>query len=129
MCYSVNIDFKNKLDRYGKEPLDLLDEIEKVLGIGSCPLNWPVRLSTGDYGLYDRNRLKSEYGVDVVMSRLPYQLAHWVKEPPSSLGGFMVKDEDGNSVILYDNDFSLEWAKRRNPSVTFYALEELPSDF
>lgn len=74
-------------------------------------------------------RLKAEYGVDVVLNRLPYQLARWVKKPPSSLGGFMVKDENDNSVILYDNDFSLDWAKRRNPSVTFYALEELPSDF
>jgi peptide chain release factor 3 len=74
-------------------------------------------------------RLKSEYGVDVVMQRLPYQLARWVKEPPSSLGGFMVKDEDGNSVILYENDFSLDWAIRRYPSITFYALEELPTHF
>lgn len=74
-------------------------------------------------------RLKSEYGVDVVMQRLPYQLARWVKEPPSNLGGFMVKDEDGNSVFLYDNAFSLDWAKRRNPAVTFYALEELPRSF
>ncbi|MBS4030559.1 MAG: peptide chain release factor 3 [Clostridiales bacterium] len=74
-------------------------------------------------------RLKSEYGVDVVMQRLPYQRARWVKQPPSSLGGFLVKDEDGNSVILYENDFALEWAIRRNPSVTFNSLEELPSSF
>ena len=74
-------------------------------------------------------RLKAEYGVDLIMHRLPYQRARWVKEPPSSLGGFMVKDEDGNSVILYENDFSLEWAIRKNPTVTFYALEELPSSF
>ena len=74
-------------------------------------------------------RLKSEYGVDVVMQRLPYQLARWVKEPPSNLGGYMVKDVDGNSVFLYENDFSLDWAKRRNPAVTFYALEELPRSF
>ncbi len=76
-----------------------------------------------------KHRLKSEYGVDVGMQRLPYQLARWVKEPPSSLGGYMVKDEDGNSVLLYENEFSLDWAKRRNPSVTFYTLEELPADF
>ncbi|MDO9574503.1 MAG: GTP-binding protein, partial [Candidatus Contubernalis sp.] len=50
--------FINKLDRQGREPLDLLDEIEKVLGIGSFPFNWPVRLTSGNYGLYDR-RLKT----------------------------------------------------------------------
>ncbi len=74
-------------------------------------------------------RLKSEYGVDVIMQRLPYQRARWVKEPPSNLSGYKVKDEEGNLVFLYDNDFSLEWAISRNPAVTFYALEELPSSF
>ncbi len=47
--------FINKLDRYGKEPLDLLDEIESVLGIGSYPMNWPVDMGDGGYGLYDRH--------------------------------------------------------------------------
>ena len=71
-------------------------------------------------------RLKAEYGVDVVMQRLPYQLARWVKEPPSpSMGGFKVKDEDGNRVLLYENEFSLQWAVNRNPSAVFYTLEEL----
>jgi peptide chain release factor 3 len=74
-------------------------------------------------------RLKAEYGVDVVMQRLPYQRARWVKGAPANLAGYKVKDEDGNLVFLYDNDFSLEWAIRRNPSTTFYALEELPSSF
>lgn len=46
--------FINKLDRHGKDPLDLLDEIESVLGISSCPLNWPVNLESGNTGLYDR---------------------------------------------------------------------------
>ena len=32
--------FINKLDRYGKSPLDLMDELEKVLGIQSYPGNW-----------------------------------------------------------------------------------------
>ncbi len=52
--------FINKLDRHGKNPLDLLDELEKVLGISSCPLNWPVGLGFGTYGLYDRHLKKLE---------------------------------------------------------------------
>lgn len=52
--------FINKLDRQGKDPLDLLDEIEQVLGIRSCPLNWPVNLGTGNPGLYDRHLKKVE---------------------------------------------------------------------
>ena len=46
--------FMNKLDRPSRDPLDLLDELEKVLGIRSCPMTWPV--GTGDRfrGVYDR---------------------------------------------------------------------------
>src|SRR5438067_8295329 len=34
--------FVNKLDRPAREPIDLLDEMENVLGIGAFPVNWPV---------------------------------------------------------------------------------------
>jgi peptide chain release factor 3 len=46
--------FMNKLDRPSREPLDLIDELEKVLGIRSCPMSWPI--GTGDRfrGVYDR---------------------------------------------------------------------------
>ena len=48
--------FINKLDRGGKEPLDLLDEIERVLGIPCSPVNWPIGSGTSFYGVYDRWR-------------------------------------------------------------------------
>ncbi len=46
--------FMNKMDRPSREPLALLDELENVLGIGACPMNWP--LGTGDRfrGVLDR---------------------------------------------------------------------------
>src|SRR5688572_19235817 len=34
--------FINKMDREGVQPIDLMDELEKVLGIRSSPVNWPV---------------------------------------------------------------------------------------
>jgi peptide chain release factor 3 len=34
--------FVNKLDRLGREPLDLLHEVEEVLGIRTCPVTWPL---------------------------------------------------------------------------------------
>jgi peptide chain release factor 3 len=45
--------FVNKLDLPGRDPLDLLDEIERVLGVHAAPMNWP--LGTGDRftGVYD----------------------------------------------------------------------------
>ncbi|MFX3854146.1 GTP-binding protein, partial [Streptococcus suis] len=33
--------FINKLDRDGRQPLDLLQELEEVFGIASYPINWP----------------------------------------------------------------------------------------
>ena len=48
--------FINKLDRLGRPPLELLDEIEKVLGIPCCPINWPVGAGPGFLGVYDLER-------------------------------------------------------------------------
>lgn len=37
--------FINKLDRAGKHPFELMEELENVLGIRSCPINWPIALT------------------------------------------------------------------------------------
>jgi len=46
--------FLNKLDRPSRDPLDLLDELEKVLGIRSCPVTWPIGSGDRFRGVYDR---------------------------------------------------------------------------
>ncbi len=46
--------FMNKLDRPTKAPLDLLDELENVLGIRSIPLNWPLGNGPEFRGVFDR---------------------------------------------------------------------------
>lgn len=48
--------FINKLDRDANETLDLLDEIEKELGIDTCPINWPIGSGKGFKGIYDRQK-------------------------------------------------------------------------
>jgi peptide chain release factor 3 len=45
--------FINKMDRPGRHPLDLLDEIERVLGMQTTPLNWPIGDGVDFRGLYD----------------------------------------------------------------------------
>jgi peptide chain release factor 3 len=45
--------FVNKLDHEGREPLALLDEVERVLGIGAAPLNWPIGQGGAFQGVYD----------------------------------------------------------------------------
>ncbi|MBM3178040.1 MAG: peptide chain release factor 3 [Bacteroidetes bacterium] len=44
--------FINKLDREGRDPFDLLDEIEEKLGIKVRPLSWPISMGKGFKGVY-----------------------------------------------------------------------------
>ncbi|MDH3990652.1 MAG: GTP-binding protein, partial [Gammaproteobacteria bacterium] len=44
--------FINKLDRDGREPVDLLDEIESVLGIECSPVTWPIGMGRTLKGVY-----------------------------------------------------------------------------
>ncbi len=46
--------FINKLDRPAQEGLALLDELEKVLGIGAFPVTWPLGSGQDFRGVYDR---------------------------------------------------------------------------
>jgi len=52
--------FINKCDRPMREPLTLLDELERVLGIGAFPVNWPIGTGFEFQGVYDR-RTKQVY--------------------------------------------------------------------
>ncbi|PJD91358.1 MAG: peptide chain release factor 3 [Legionella sp.] len=44
--------FINKLDREGREPIDLLDEVETVLGIKCAPVTWPIGMGKRFKGIY-----------------------------------------------------------------------------
>lgn len=57
--------FINKLDRQGKMPLELLAELEEVMGIESYPMNWPIGMGKEFLGIYDRfnNRIE-QFRVD-----------------------------------------------------------------
>jgi peptide chain release factor 3 len=46
--------FFNKLDRDGREALDLVDELETTLGIDAYPMNWPIGSGQILAGLFDR---------------------------------------------------------------------------
>ena len=44
--------FVNKLDRDGREPIELLDEIESVLGLRCTPITWPIGMGRELRGIY-----------------------------------------------------------------------------
>ena len=48
--------FINKMDREARDPFELMDDIENVLGIRTCPVNWPIGCGKNFKGVYDRDK-------------------------------------------------------------------------
>ncbi|HET9954859.1 MAG TPA: peptide chain release factor 3 [Polyangiaceae bacterium] len=47
------ITFVNKLDREGRDPFDLMDEVEQTLALDVTPASWPIGMGKGFLGCYD----------------------------------------------------------------------------
>ena len=47
--------FVNKMDREARDPFDLMEEIEEVLGIRTYPMNWPIGCGKDFKGVFDRD--------------------------------------------------------------------------
>ena len=69
-------------------------------------------------------RLKNEYGVDVKVSPLGFTAVRWVAETPKELGrlrlpstALIAKDRDERDVILFESEWSIEWALDNNPGL------------
>ena len=80
--------FINKMDRPGREPLELLDEIETQLGLACWPVNWPLGSGDRFRGVIDRRSRqvvlfqRAERGRQAAETRLPFddpQLAQLVE--------------------------------------------------
>jgi peptide chain release factor 3 len=117
--------FINKLDQPGREPLDLLDELERVLQIGAVPLNWPIG-SGGDFqGVYDlpgRQVLRfarTAHGAQ----RAPVQVADLADQALSQLIG------QGAAQQLRDDIALLEGAGADFDQTTFLAGTVTPVFF
>ncbi|MBP1933169.1 peptide chain release factor 3 [Ammoniphilus resinae] len=71
------------------------------------------------------HRLKAEYGVDILMQRLPYEYARWIDGSKEDLQKFIsgtnvvVKDKKGRFVALFQNEFGLRWASEKYPDIRF----------
>lgn len=106
--------FVNKLDRFGKAPLDLMDEIEQVLGIRSYPMNWPIGVEGKYLGVYDRQKKRVElfaedvtHGQEARVSEIfSMEDPHWRERVGEEAAGALMDDID-----LLDEageDFDLE---------------------
>jgi peptide chain release factor 3 len=61
--------FMNKLDRPAKDPLDLLDELERVLGIAAYPVNWPLGNGQEFRGVFNRQSKEVNFFERVVAGK------------------------------------------------------------
>jgi peptide chain release factor 3 len=82
--------FINKLDREGRDPIELLDEVESVLGIQCAPVTWPigmgsrlkgvVHLVSGEVHLYEQGRNFTRQDSTIFASLADPQLAQRLGE-------------------------------------------------
>lgn len=66
-------------------------------------------------------RLKNEYNVDIKLNRLNYRFARWITETPCdphelnlTSSTMIVLDQNENFVLLFENEWSIQWALDRN---------------
>jgi peptide chain release factor 3 len=69
-------------------------------------------------------RMKYEYGVDIDMYRLNWQIARWIEGDNIDPGKFrvnstLVKDKHDRFVGLFENEYALRSAMEKNPTLTF----------
>lgn len=107
--------FINKLDRDAMDTFELTDDIEKELGIPTCPVNWPIGSGKNFKGVYDREK-------DEVL--LFYDTAKGTKE--GSQVTIKLDDPHINEYLTNDEIAKLEEEKELLDGVTSeFDLQEI----
>lgn len=70
------------------------------------------------------HRLQDEYNLEVRINRLPYTVARWPRTEEGKavfeIKGFnLFRDTKGEPVLLLNQEWDLNWAKKENPQITF----------
>lgn len=98
--------FVNKMDRATKSPFDLMDELEKVLGIFAVPINWPIGLHGDFKGLYNRQTNKvdvfAERAGDHGASRIKTQALDLDSQALAAIIGSEYKQQLQDDIELLD---------------------------
>lgn len=96
--------FINKMDRSGKDPFELIEEIENVLGIRSCPMNWPIGSGKEFRGVYNRQKEQIELfeNGDHGQSKLDVVKAHVADEALNLLLGDALHQQLLSDIELLD---------------------------
>src|SRR3984885_1816089 len=93
------ITFVNKWDRPGREPLELLDEIEQRIGLRPAPVNWPVGVAGDFRGLIER--ASGEY---ITFTRTPGGAGRAIE---TRLDPAVAADRDGVAFSIAQDELAL----------------------
>lgn len=117
--------FINKLDRYCKNPFELIEEIEKTLGIQSYPMNWPIGIDGNFKGVYNRELKQIElfntgsHGQKIITSSTASMENEWIKD---FLGKdlYLQLDEDIELLNIAGDKFDLQKVKEGELTPVFF---------
>lgn len=117
--------FINKLDRYGKDPFALVEEIEQVLGIQAYPMNWPIGMGRDFRGVYNRELKQVEVfaGGHSDQSVVPSVTGHIADAHFKALLGGHMHQQICDDIELLDmagNQFDLQAVKRGELTPVFF---------
>lgn len=132
--------FINKLDREGREPISLLDEVEDVLGIQCAPVTWPVGMGSrfrGIYHLYEDAVYLYESGKNAQKQEAKRIQGLHSAELDAELGNLAAELRDEIELVKgASHPFNLEayLAGRLTPvyfgsAINNFGIQELLSDF
>ncbi|ANF98224.1 peptide chain release factor 3 [Paenibacillus bovis] len=95
--------FINKLDREGRSPFDLMEELEQVLGIRSVPMNWPIGMGRELCGVYDRMKNQVELFQGDDHSTIEVRKVEDYRDPLiKEMAGDFLYEQLGQDVELLD---------------------------
>ncbi|MFC7391650.1 peptide chain release factor 3 [Scopulibacillus cellulosilyticus] len=116
--------FINKLDRQGKEPLELFEEIEEVLGIESFPINYPIGMGQSFRGVYDRFQKKIEwYNENKERQTLEVESMDHLSEALKDVADESTIAQLEEDLLLIDeagNEFDIEAVKAGKQTPVFF---------
>lgn len=104
--------FINKMDMPGRDPIDLMNEVENVLGIHSYAMNWPIGTAKEFQGVVDRMSgecvffTKTSYGgaQKAAITRHPFESA----EAKEKIGNWQALKDELELLEIAGNPFSHE---------------------
>lgn len=116
--------FINKLDREGRSPFELMEEIEQVLGIRSVPMNWPIGMGRELSGVYDRMKNQVELFQGDDHSQIEVRKVEDYNDPKiREMAGEYLHDQLCQDLELLDvagDPFDLEKVKRGELTPVFF---------